>query len=139
MTYDVFYLIEPRAVLAEHLRERVEPDLVDVLLEPRLYRCKHSDRSVWFEQNRLVQTKLLFMAAQRGYSPISDDEGFANAFGSATINVGLFDRWYTVRCFRIEDQLEDLEPRLRECLDSVRETGNPVVDEWLAELRARKA
>jgi hypothetical protein len=138
MISDVFYLVEPRAELIERLRTRVEPDFADLLLEPRLYRCRHIDRDIWFPQNRLVQTKLLFMAALREYSPISEDEGFANAFGSAMINVELFDRWYTVRFFFLEGQLEELEPELRDCLDQVQETGDCVVDKWLAELRERK-
>ena len=135
--YEAFYLVEPRPELADHLRGRVEPDFAGVLLEPQLYRREEYSRSMWFEPQRLAQAKLLFLASLREYTPVADDEGFAAVFGSSAISVALFDRWFVVRRFQIEQELDLLEPRLRDHLDRVESSDIPLVDEWLSELRGR--
>jgi hypothetical protein len=92
---------------------------------------------VWSEPARLAQAKLLFLASLREYTPIADETGFAAVFGSATIGVSLFDRWFVIRRIQIEEELDVLEPRLREHLDRVESTGIPVVDQWLSDLNGQ--
>ena len=132
---EAFYLIEPRPELANHLRDRVEPGFADVLLEPQLYRREECSRTVWFEGQRLAQAKLLFLTSLREYTPVADDTGFAAVFGSRAISVGLFDRWFVIRRFQVDQELDLLTPRLREHLDQIEPPCIPLVDQWLTDLR----
>jgi hypothetical protein len=137
--FEAFYLVEPRPELAEHLRGRVESDFADVLLDPQLFRREEHSRTMWFEPQRLAQAKLLFLASLRQYTPLADDAGFAAVFGSAAISVEQFDRWFTVRRFQVDEELNVLEGWSRQFIGRVEPSGVPLVDEWLAEVRGQSA
>jgi hypothetical protein len=51
---EAFYLIEPLPDFAAHLRERVEPDLAELLLEPLLYRQQEGGNSDWLHADRVA-------------------------------------------------------------------------------------
>jgi hypothetical protein len=134
MRYATYYLVEARPALAERLAGRVEQDFADALLEPQLYRRFNTDRSMWFEAQRLAQTKLLFLASLCQYDPLASEDDFASVFGSAQLSVGLFDGWFVVRELMLDDDLEQLERYAQPVVGRIKRTGLPVVDEWLSEL-----
>ena len=65
--HEALYLVEPLPALAEHLRARVNPDLAEILLEPRLFRRKEGGNSDWLHADREAAVKLLFLASLREY------------------------------------------------------------------------
>jgi hypothetical protein len=131
--YDALYLVEPLPALAEHVRGRVDPDLVEVLLEPRLFRQREGGNSDWLHADREAAAKLLFLASLREYAPQSSE--FAAVFGSAVVSVALFDRWFHLRRFEVDQELGLLERWLRKCSLPVEPTGSFVVDRWLNGVR----
>jgi hypothetical protein len=136
--HDAFYLIEPRPELVVYLRGRVEPDFAELLLEPRLLRRLEVSGS-WLHADRVAQTKLLFLASLREYTPIAADADFETVFGSPVLSVGLFDRWFVARRMMVDCELEQLEVGLREPRLRVEPTGRAWVDSWLSALRGANA
>jgi hypothetical protein len=130
---DAFYLVEPLPALAQHLRGHADPNLTEILLEPLLFRRREGGSSDWLNADREALAKLLFLASLREYA--KSEEGFAALFGSASVSVAVFDRWFQVRRFEIEQELELLEPGLRESPLPVEPTGRLAVDEWLSKVR----
>ena len=129
MTYDAFYLIDPRTELVDHLRKQPDADLGDILTEPALIRNRETDRSDWSAKDHTVAVKLLFLARLREYLP--SDEDAARLLGSDRISVEVFDRCWRIRRLILEDDAEQMLTFLRPLLDKVTPTGHGVVDSWL--------
>jgi hypothetical protein len=83
----------------------------------------------------MAQAKLLFLASLREYTPLDEAAGFAAVFGSPVVRVEVFDRWFQVRRFEVDQEMNVLEARLRECPLTVEVTGRRVVDSWLSQTR----
>ncbi len=135
--HDALYLVEPLPALVAHLRERVDRDLAEVLLEPRLFRRREGGNSNWLHADGEAAAKLLFLASLREYDSLQSPEGFAAVFGSAAVSVALFDRWFQVRRLVVDQELELLEPWLRNCPQPVESTGRFMVDRWLSGVRGQ--
>jgi hypothetical protein len=130
--YDALYLVEPLPALADRLRQSDDAGLADLLLEPRLYRQREGGNSDWLFADREEVAKLLFLASLREYSPLDGPAGFAAVFGEACVSAAVFDRWFRLRRFMVEDDLATLEVRLRECPLPIVPSGRFVVRRWLA-------
>jgi hypothetical protein len=133
--HEALYLVEPLPALADRLSGWSDDDFAAVLLDPRLFRRVEVSGSAWLHDDRLVQAKLLFLASLREYTPLQESAGFAAVFGSPVISVEVFDRWFRVRRFEVEQEMDLLEARLRECPLTVEATGRQVVDWWLSQTR----
>jgi len=125
---DVLYLVEPLPALAERLRHHTDPGLAELLLEQRLFRRRAGGNSDWMHADGEAAAKLLFLASLREYTPLDQPAGFIAAFGSACVSVAVFDRWFRVRRFEVDNELELMEQWLRECPLPVESTGRFVVD-----------
>ncbi len=137
MTYDAFYLIECRPKLADHLRGRTDDGFAEMLTEPVLIRNREGDRTAWTPEDHATAIKILFLARLREYTPLVSDEDAARILSSSRISVSLFDRWWVVRRFLVEDDRDGLLTFLRPVLGNVEATGNPLVDNWLTWARDR--
>jgi hypothetical protein len=104
-------------------------------MEPRLFHQREGGNSDWLHADREAAAKLLFLASLREYGLLQRAEGFAAVFGSAVVSVALFDRWFRVRRFAVDQELELLELWLRECPLPVEPSGRFVVDRWLSGVR----
>jgi hypothetical protein len=133
--HEALYLVEPLPALSDRLRGWGDDDFAAVLLDPRLFRRVEVSGSAWLHDDRLVQAKLLFLASLREYTPLGEAAGFAAVFGSPVISVEVFDRWFRVRRFEVDQEMDVLEARLRECPLPVEITGRQVVDWWLSQTR----
>jgi len=129
------YLIEPRPELAPWLSGRVDPDLADILLEPVVLVNPEGGRSVWTSIDHALTVKLVYLASLRQYTPLESDAGFESALGSPRISLELFDRWWTLRLLPGSDNTEGLRQFLARHFNSVKRTGNELVDSWLAWVR----
>jgi hypothetical protein len=111
------------------------PIFAELLLEPVTYGCQESGPTG--SPERLLAIKLLFLASLRDYDDLAGDSGFTRLLGSPHISEHLFERWWTVRRFEVDEELEDgtIATKLRPYLDHVDRTGNPRVDSWRDELR----
>jgi hypothetical protein len=136
--YDAMYLIEALPALADRLSQSDDPGLADVLLEPHLYRQREGGNSDWLFADREETAKLLFLAALREYPPLDESAGFAAVFGEACVSAAVFDRWFRLRRFMVDDELGALEARLRECPLPVVPSGRYVVVKGPHVLAARK-
>jgi hypothetical protein len=132
MVHDMFYLIEPRPELAAQLQGRTDPDFAEILTEPVLIRNREGGRSFWTTDDHAIKVKLLFLTRLREYSPLASDEDAMRILESPRISVGLFDKWWVIRPFGIEDDTEGMLAYLRPLLGKVDPSGNPRVDGWLA-------
>src|SRR5436305_1618433 len=106
MTGNWFFLIEPRSNLVSHLRGKTEPDFIDILSEPVLIRSREGCRASEIKGYREAKVKLLFLARLREYDPLSSDAEAARLLGDDRISTGLFDRWWTIREFGLEEDAE---------------------------------
>jgi len=135
-----YYLIQPRLELAEWLRPRTEPDVVDLLTGRQLVtNDEFVGRTFWRDEENLLRVKLLFVANLRDFIPLKDDESCEAILGSREISVSLFDRWWTIEALELEGNVNDFMGQLQRSLPSVQPTGNSVVDEWLRELKNKRA
>lgn len=108
----VFYLVEPRAALRALLRDRVEPELAELLTEPVVLSNKE-DRcrlSGWQENDYTLMVKLLHLAQVREYTPLAHSKDFERVFGSRNLSAGLFDAHWTIRRLECNDDAEELRP-----------------------------
>jgi hypothetical protein len=135
MIHDAFYLIESQPRLSDHLRGRTDPDFAEILTEPALIHQREGDRTGWTAEDHATQIKILFLVRLREYIPLASDEDAARILGSSRISVDLFDRWWVVRRFVVEDNTEGLLALLRPVLGKVTATGNSMVDHWLTSIR----
>ncbi|MFO0646941.1 MAG: hypothetical protein U0326_11940 [Polyangiales bacterium] len=131
MQVDTFYLIEPRPNLAHHLIGRVETDMAELLLEPVLLQNREGGVSDWDRESQCLRVKITFLSSLRQYEPIETDEAFAAVFGSAKLSVALFDCWWSIRGFRVDDTVEHMQNWVSRCGRSIEPTGNPVTDRWI--------
>lgn len=135
-----YYLIQPRTGLAEWLRPRVEPEVVELLTERQLVaNDEFVGRTSWRDDENALRVKLLFVAGLRDLIPLKDDNSCEAILGSREISASLFDRWWTVERFELEANVDDYMAELTRSLPSVPLTGNPVVDGWLSELKTKGA
>jgi hypothetical protein len=134
--YDAHYLIEPLPVLIEKMRKWHDDTLAEVLLQPHFFKRTEGGNSSWLFADLEATAKLLFLASLREYLPESDE--FAAIFGQACISVSIFDQWFQLRRLLLDDDLEVLEEGLRACSFPVEETGRPIVDWWLRDIRPQQ-
>jgi hypothetical protein len=134
MRFDYLYLIEPRQALKVQVCEVVEKDLAEIVCEPTLF-WNHEGgcRDVWKLEERIAQVKLLFLAGIRDCGPLTSDEDFERVFGSRTISVALFDKFWTTRPLSgySDEHSDDCVPILHKFLPQVERTGIRQVDSWL--------
>jgi hypothetical protein len=137
--YDALYLVDPLPALAVRLSQSDNAGLADVLLEPRLYRQRDGGNSDWLFADREETAKLLFLASLREYSPLDGTDGFAAVFGEACVSTAVFDRWFRLRRFMVDLELEALEVRLRDCPLPIVPSERFVVRRWLAGVQSPDA
>jgi|GEM_PF-3600038 len=134
-----YYAINPRPEFADWLLERTDADMVELLTEPKL--IEHDEfigKTSWGPRENVLRVKILFLAGLRDLRPISDDAGCESILGSSEISEAMFDRWWTIQYLELECNVKEYLGELNRALDSVRPTGNPVVDEWLENLKNRR-
>ena len=114
-------------------QDRGEPPTPEQIFEIRLILVKYPD----IEEALGQAADCDDYASLRDYTPLADDAAFTCVLGSPHISVSLFDRWWTMRRFEVDRELnaDMVEADLRPLLDRVEPTGHPQVDEWLATLR----
>src|SRR5215510_7399036 len=112
-----YYLIQPRPELAEWLRPRTEPDVVELLTERQLIaNDEFVGRTHWRDDENALRVKLLFVANLRDLIPLKDDDSCEAILGSREISVALFDRWWTVERFELEANADDYMAELTRSL-----------------------
>jgi hypothetical protein len=134
MRQSVYYVIRPTDALRQSLA-RYPGDLSDILLRPMLLANDEPDRSPWRELEHLARVKLLHLAyLQMEYSA---DGEFKEALGDFSLDCATFDRWWSVERHLVDEALQDIEKRLdQQTARSLKPTGVPLVDEWIAGLKA---
>lgn len=136
MNHTVYFLIEPNVGAKLEFPVRAEPWISAILLQPILTSRNYADRSAWRITDSQLAVKLLYLARLREYVPLTDDERALKILGSAVIAEDVFDRWWSIRIFRMEEgPSEQLHDYLVARIDKVEPTGNPVLDEWLKSLK----
>jgi hypothetical protein len=134
MRYTAFYLIEPRPSLRGRLAPLDDADFQDLLLEPVMLSKEQGGRTVWMREDYALTVKLVFLASLKQYDVLQSDTMFEELFGSARLNVQLFDRWWTIR--ELDDESEEsLYPLLAEYSHLVDQTDNDLVNQWLEQVR----
>jgi hypothetical protein len=132
-----YYFIEPGPELATWLSSRVEPDFAGLLLEPQLFENdEFVGKTSWNPPEHLIRVKLLFLASLLDYTDLQSESGRENILGTAVISESIFDRWWRIRRIENQGNVKEFAPFLKSGITSVSKTGNPVVDEWLEQLRS---
>lgn len=136
MNHTAYFLIEPNVGAKLEFPVRAESGISDILLQPILTSRNYADRSAWRVTDSQLAVKLLYLARLREYVPLTDDESALKILGSAVIAEDVFDRWWSIRIFRMEEgPSEQLHDYLAARIEKVEPTGNPLLDEWLKSLK----
>lgn len=135
---EALYLVEPRPELAVRLREQPIGDLAEILLETRLFRHKEGGHTAWRDSDWEAIAKLLFLVSLMDYAPLDEAVVFCELFESKTVSIATFDRWFQLRRFEVDENLDNLITGLRDCHLDIDLTGQPVADHWLASVRTSK-
>jgi hypothetical protein len=131
MRHIKYYLIEPRPEAVTRFRDRGDPDLADILLEPVLISNEEGGRSAWEPGDHALRVKLLYLATIREYPPFASDENVRKWLGSGHVSGGVFDQWWTVRTPVLEGSDRELLDFLKPMKEKILPTGNSLVDEWV--------
>ena len=113
MQFSAFYLIEARPELSERVPILSDPVLERHLLEPEMISKLEGGRSRWTKEDHTLTIKLLFLAQIKEYTPLSSDAVFERLFGSHRLSTSLFDRWWTIRRFEVNESAEGLYSELK--------------------------
>lgn len=133
MRFDAFYLVEPRGALEAHLQGLLPGDLVELLCDPTVLRNSEGGRTAWTAVEHSLVVKLCYLAILRDYDLLSADSGFSRVFGTAALSAHLFDQWWTLRRFDIDEDTAGLKRELASY--KVEATGNPIVDDWITSFK----
>lgn len=132
---DTTYVIEARPELATHLASFEERDFVELLLAPVVLTRTEGATSGWRAVDHSMYVTLLFLAGLREYVPLREDADFARWFGSTEMTLSLFHQWWSLRRLEAETVADEALPLLKQHIGSVPDTGNPLVDARLEQLR----
>ncbi len=134
--HDETYVISPSQVLKLRL-EKYDSALAETLRLSAMWIIEGvGDRSPWSEVDREIQIKLLFLALLKTYYVDSLD--FADIVGELFITVEAFDTHWTIAKVYDGELVSEAEEELSpEVVNDIQDTGNPLVDEWIAQLKTR--
>jgi hypothetical protein len=135
MRHEAFYLIRASADLEDRLG-RDGGELASLLREPVLWQKDEPDRSPWGQRDHIAKVKLLFLAnLVVEYGGITE---LRELLGDGSLSIAAFDRWWRLERYSLDETCDDVEQRIPPQLArSLEETGIPLVDDWLRELRRR--
>lgn len=132
-----YYAILPRPEFADWLRSRTDDGMIELLTEPALVNNdEFIGKTAWRASENILRVKLLFLASLRDLDSLIDDEGCKAILGSSEISPTLFDRWWTLQYFDVLCNVKEFMGELTKSIQSVPPTGNPVVDQWIDEIKA---
>jgi hypothetical protein len=129
------YLIVPRKELTDALRQ-AGSDLARLLAQPSLWTKTYGHRSAWRRADCRSQVKLLFLASLKmDYGHLPE---FRELVGELqVISIDIFDARWVLRDIHEIDVAEYVASELvPDVVASIQETGNPLVDRWIAEMKA---
>lgn len=135
MRVDAYYLIEARPALSERLVGRVKDDFREFLLEPLMLTNGEGGRTAWRDEDHCLTVKLSFLASLKDYVELSADGSFLELFGAVKLSTSLFDKWWTIRRFEVDDSVEELQPFVKVAAQLMDPTGNSLVDRWIERCR----
>jgi len=146
MRFESLYIIRPTEALKKRL-EQIDPDVAQMLSEPRLWTKSEGGRTAWTDKDNRAQIKLLFLLrlwSDYVVGASADDRLKAcleNMLGIPPFSEDLFDHWWEVERFDgVDECFEEVEHRLS--LDQPHLLANsplPRVEAWLSDLASQEA
>lgn len=138
MQHTVYFLIEPNDRAKHEFPVRAETSIADILLGSILTSRNCADHSGWRVTDSQLAVKLLYLARLREYVPLVEDECALKILGSASIAENVFDRWWSIRLFGMEEgPSEQMHGYLAACVDKAEPTGSQLLNEWIASLKSQ--
>ena len=132
MKISTHYLIRPKPELLDRLHLVSSSDDRVVLAKPHLIEHSEGGRTAWGEDDHTVLVKLLWVANVRGSPCLESNEDAASVLKDPSISTATFDRWWTIERFVARNSTEDMAEAVPYQKRNIAETGNPLVDEWMA-------
>lgn len=132
---DAYYLIEPKPALAERLNGRTDEEFIELLMDPIVIRNREGSASRWLDTQHAAVVKLLFLAGLTDYDLLATAQGFGSILGTERIGTELFDRYWTVRRFTVDQNADDLKADLSRLISRVDRVGDWAVDTYLDSFR----
>jgi hypothetical protein len=123
------YLIEPMPQLVELVRHPQAADFAATLLRRVIVPKMHVKGHGADDANE-AQIKLAYLSMIRMDTLWDSPEQFAELLGSSTLDVGLFDRWWTLAEVDAEP-FEALEKFVRDALPLIDAPSDPRVAAWM--------
>ena len=128
-----YYLIEPTANLKEKLT-LLDPDLAELISET-LFWDYH--RVAYLQGNTgdgIAEVKLLFLANLM--SEYLSGDLYQEILGTSSISLEVFDKWWTVKRYLVDESFAEVEKRLDSSVVSYFvKTGIERVDMWIDKMQ----
>ncbi|TGO02257.1 hypothetical protein PN36_27760 [Candidatus Thiomargarita nelsonii] len=125
----VFYIIKPKAILVNKVRE-INETIGKLLTEVTSWQDEEVTHSGWTNNDYIVAVKLVYLAYL--YEDLKDEPDAHFLFNSRAIRVELFDKWWSIERYELSDNIREAEHSLdRLTKKNVQLTGNRSIDTWL--------
>ena len=132
MLMNGYYVIEPTAALKEKLT-LLDPDLAELISETVFWdyhRVSHAGKT----EDDIAEVKLLFLANLM--SEYLSGDSYQELLGTSCISLEVFDEWWTVKRYLVDESFADVEKRLDSSLASYFvKTGRERVDLWIEKMQ----
>ncbi|KPA09174.1 hypothetical protein MHK_010623 [Candidatus Magnetomorum sp. HK-1] len=132
MKFSAYYIIRGKKELHNYLLKKVDSDLAQLLYEGEVFENKEGGRTAWRNEDHQVKVKvkLIYLTYLRSEYFRKDDE-YRRVFETNQISVELFDKWWSIERFVVDETTEDYFDEIVKYYDCVQKTKNKIVDSWL--------
>jgi hypothetical protein len=125
----VFYIIKPKAILVDKVRE-INETTGKLLTEVTTWQDEEITHSGWTNNDYIVAVKLVYLAYL--YEDCRTEPETHFLFNNQVISFGLFDKWWSIERYELSDNIKEAEHSLdRLHKKNVQLTGNHSIDTWL--------
>ncbi|MBD1835366.1 hypothetical protein H6F61_22435 [Cyanobacteria bacterium FACHB-472] len=128
-----YYVIKPTVAFKEKLANLdLDPDFVDILSETVFW----SYHRVSDTEDDVLEVKLLFLANLM--SEYLQTELYKKVLGQSCISLEVFDNWWTLERYFIDETFSDVEKRIEPSIVThFTKTGRKRVDLWIDKIQKK--
>lgn len=146
MIHHIFYQVQPTSVLTEWLEQHeAHSDVMNLIAVPQLWVHTVKGQSALDGTDIDLQAKLLYLANLNHLYIRENDAALdvqtilIELLGAAPWTSAVFDRWWTLHRYELEESSEAvIDDLAHQDLAVLAKTGQPGVDAWLDTLIERK-
>ena len=134
MKFYAYYVIKGKKELLEFLLSKVDEEFASIFYDGEVFENSEGGRTAWASNEHTTRVKLLYLTYLR-CEYLQTVKEYEYIFETDEISVALFDRWWTIERFVMDETTESYSDEIAKYIDHVKETGNACVDSWIQRLK----